>query len=198
MTAHQSASDLNRVENPEPNPQTTQKPPIPPLGPRKGVSRHAWLLAATGVAYALLVAVVTWRLFGPRGLFEPPFGFDGLAEYLNEVIGEGAHAGPAGTVSMWLMLLIPAIVAAAMRSWHWVWITPVAIVAADAGLMIAARMAGLRGAFVDLSGVIFVDLLLYALPAAVAAALGVLVGKGIARFLRYVRSNGTGAPAAQR
>ena len=135
-------------------------------------------VVASAVAYTVIAALTAEWLFGPNGRFGSYTG--ALTEFLNEIFGMGRHGGTTALIGLVLFFLAPLGAGFVLRSWHWVWLSPLALVVAELLTWLPHLLAGERP--VPFGSVPWI-VVLYGLP----AALGAAIGTGLGRYLRQPR-----------
>jgi hypothetical protein len=137
-----------------------------------------WSAVGSAAAYAVIAALTAEFLFGPNGWFGTYTGT--LIEFLNEIFGMGRHVGATALIGLGLFFLAPFGVGLVLQTWHWVWLSPLALVLAELLTWIPHLLAGERP--VPFGAIPWI-LVLFGLPAAVGAAFGT----GLGRYFRYLR-----------
>jgi len=130
------------------------------------------------VAYAVIAALTAEFLFGPNGRLGSYTG--ALTEFLNEIFGMGRHGGTTALIGLALFFLAPLAAGLVLRSWHWVWLSPLALVVAELLTWIPHLRAGERP--VPVAAIPWI-VVLYGLP----AALGAAIGTGLGRYFWHPR-----------
>jgi hypothetical protein len=93
---------------------------------------------------------------------------------LNEIFGMGHHADATFWLGLVLFFLVPLAAGLALRTWHWVWLSVLALVGAELLTWIPHLLAGQRP--VPVAAIPWI-VVIYGLPAALGAAIGTGLGR---------------------